>query len=132
VSSHKCEKCNHLPSIPEPCILCFKSDGIFITFLLRPVQVTLISPQEYYGDMVEVVKERRGADLEVQYLDDGSVLLTSLIPWQEVVCEMNDQVVELVSESICLRFCPPTRVRLSTHGYAITPNLRTQVHQRPS
>ena len=78
------------------------------------MQVTLISPQEYYGDMVEVVKERRGADLEVQYLDDGSVLLTSLIPWQEVVCEMNDQVVELVSESVCLRFCPPTTVRLST------------------
>ena len=36
-------------------------------------QVTLISPREYYGAMVELIKERRGSELEVTYLDDGSV-----------------------------------------------------------
>jgi elongation factor 4 len=56
------------------------------------VKVTLITPQLYYGAMVELLKVRRGDNIEVNYLDDGSVLVTALVPWQEVVCDMNDAV----------------------------------------
>ena len=52
-----------------------------------------MSPNEYYGAMVDLVKERRGSDMEVQYIQEkDQVVLTALIPWQEVVCDMNDQV----------------------------------------
>jgi translation elongation factor EF-4 len=113
--------------------------------VLEPVvKVILITPKEYYGAMVELIKDRRGTDIEVQYIDDATtisnsnifdsnkininssnnnnnisnndsninnitnndsniannnnnnnnnqVILTSYIPWQEVVCDMNDQV----------------------------------------
>ena len=57
------------------------------------LQVVLVSPNEYYGAMVDLVKERRGSDMEVQYIQEkDQVVLTALIPWQEVVCDMNDQV----------------------------------------
>jgi elongation factor 4 len=56
------------------------------------VMVTLVSPAEYYGAMVELLKIRRSSDLDVNYLDDGSVLLKAKVPWQEVVCDMNDAV----------------------------------------
>jgi translation elongation factor EF-4 len=52
----------------------------------------LITPKEYYGAMVDLIKERRGSEIEVLYLDDGQVSLTSTIPWQEVVCDMHDQI----------------------------------------
>ena len=56
-----------------------------------------MSPKEYYGAMVELVKERRGTEMEVNYVDEkGQVVITSIIPWQEVVCDMNDQVTELL------------------------------------
>jgi GTP-binding protein LepA len=42
--------------------------------------------------MIDIIKERRGNDIETQHLDDGQILITSRIPWQEVVCDMNDQV----------------------------------------
>jgi GTP-binding protein LepA len=56
------------------------------------VKVTLLTPKEYYGDMMDIIKDRRGSEVEVQYLDDDQVLLTSIIPWQEVVIDMNDVI----------------------------------------
>jgi GTP-binding protein LepA len=56
------------------------------------VKVILITPKEYYGEMCEIVKERRGTDIETQFLEDGSVVLSTTIPWQEVVGDMNDAV----------------------------------------
>ena len=56
------------------------------------VLITLITPKEYYGNMMDIIKDRRGLEVEVTYLDDGQVLITSIIPWQEVVCDMHDSV----------------------------------------
>lgn len=42
--------------------------------------------------MVEVLKDRRADNLEIVYLDDGTIKVTALVPWQEVVCDMYDQV----------------------------------------
>ncbi len=56
------------------------------------VKVTLVTPKEFYGNMMDIIKERRGSDVEAIYLDDGQVLLNSIIPWQEVVCDMHDEV----------------------------------------
>lgn len=56
------------------------------------VKVTMVTPSEYYGNMVEIIKERRGENLVTTYLDDGQVLISADVPWQEVVCDMHDQV----------------------------------------
>lgn len=56
------------------------------------VSVTVIAPQQYFGAMMEIIKDKRGADIDIKYLDDGNVLITSEVPWQEVVCDMSDQI----------------------------------------
>jgi len=38
-------------------------------------QVILITPKDYYGEMCEIVKDRRGTEIETQFLDDGQVRL---------------------------------------------------------
>lgn len=56
------------------------------------VTVTVIAPQQYYGAMMDIIKDKRGADIDIKYLDDGNVLICSEVPWQEVVCDMSDQI----------------------------------------
>ena len=52
----------------------------------------LITPSVYYGVMLDILKEKRATDLETTHLDDGSIVVHALVPWQEVVGDMNDQV----------------------------------------
>jgi GTP-binding protein LepA len=52
----------------------------------------MVTPTSYFGPMVDIIKERRGLEITSTYLDDGQVLLQSVVPWQEVVCDMHDQV----------------------------------------
>ena len=56
------------------------------------VKVILVSPKDYYGNMTNIIKERRGLDIEVTYLEDGNVLICAIVPWQEVACDMHDAV----------------------------------------
>ena len=43
--------------------------------------------------MVDVLKERRAENIDIHYLDDGTIKIQALVPWQEVVCDMYDQVI---------------------------------------
>ena len=45
--------------------------------------------------MIDIIKDRRGIDIITTHLDDGNILISSHIPWAEVVCDMNDQVKHL-------------------------------------
>ncbi|CAE7826794.1 unnamed protein product, partial [Symbiodinium microadriaticum] len=66
--------------------------------ILEPyVSVVLVTPATYYGPMVEIMKEKRAEDLSVVYLDDGTVKVSALMPWQEVVCDMSDMVKQYSS-----------------------------------
>lgn len=56
------------------------------------VKVVVVTPSEYYGAVVEIIKAKRGEGINVFYLDDGSVKLESIVPWQEVVCDMSDAI----------------------------------------
>jgi GTP-binding protein LepA len=47
--------------------------------------------------MITVIKEKRGMQITTKYLDDGTVLVTSEVPWQEVVCDMSDMISNLSS-----------------------------------
>lgn len=56
-------------------------------------KVTIISPNEYYGALLDIVKQRRGMNIEISYIDDGKTFsLHSLVPWQEIVVDMHDVV----------------------------------------
>ena len=49
---------------------------IFFYYISEPmVKVVLITPETYYGAMMDIVKERRGTDIITQFLDDGQVCL---------------------------------------------------------
>jgi translation elongation factor EF-4 len=43
------------------------------------VKILLITPQTFYGDMMELIKERRGENVEVTHLDDSQVLIVALV-----------------------------------------------------
>jgi GTP-binding protein LepA len=92
------------------------------------VKVTLISPSSCYGDLADLIKEKRGTNLETTYLEDGSILLASEIPWAEVVCDMNDQVKHLSAgyasfnyEDIGYRSGNLVKVEIAVNGDACDP-----------
>lgn len=92
-------------------------------------QVTLITPSSCFGDMVALLKDRRGKDIEVIPMDESAavkalgvrpvdgeassgsksesvateqgvgsqILVSAIVPWQEVVCDLNDQIKHLSS-----------------------------------
>lgn len=62
----------------------------YLNFLFS--QVTIILPHEYLGAMVGIVKEKRGLNIDIRHLEDSTVVLTSEVPWQEVVCDMSDMI----------------------------------------
>ncbi|KAG9013242.1 Translation factor guf1 mitochondrial [Tulasnella sp. 427] len=60
------------------------------------VRATIIVPDEYLGDMMDLVSAHRGADIEHKYLDTGSTaaraMLTSTLPLSEVVTDFFDKL----------------------------------------
>jgi hypothetical protein len=50
------------------------------------VKVVLITPETYYGAMMDIVKERRGTDIITQFLDDGQVVYVCYVCLGEGVC----------------------------------------------
>lgn len=42
--------------------------------------------------MVDVLKDRRAENIDIHYLDDGTIKILALVPWQEVVCDMYDHI----------------------------------------
>ena len=56
--------------------------GLHFTVKEPMVKVILITPKEFYGEMCEIIKERRGLEMETHFLDDGQVLIKTNMPWQ--------------------------------------------------
>ncbi|KAF9558033.1 GTP-binding protein lepa [Agrocybe pediades] len=60
------------------------------------VKATIIVPEEYFGDMMELCYSRRADDLEHRYLDSGTtsarIMLTCVIPLSEIVTDFFDHL----------------------------------------
>lgn len=56
------------------------------------VNITIVTPADYYGSLLELIKDKRGENMDIAYLEDGTIMVTALMPWQEVVNDMSDQV----------------------------------------
>ncbi|KAJ3891955.1 P-loop containing nucleoside triphosphate hydrolase protein [Lentinula edodes] len=62
------------------------------------VKASIIVPEEYFGDMMELCYSRRAEELDHRYLDAGSdasssrIILTCVIPLSEIVTDFFDQL----------------------------------------
>ena len=61
--------------------------------ILQPmVDVSVVSPSRYLGDLMTLFRDRRGTESEIRYLDNQLVLLKYRMPWAEVVVDFYDVV----------------------------------------
>jgi len=56
------------------------------------VKALIICPNEYIGDMMALVSEKRGALDHTETLDSKRVLLTSLLPLNEILIDFHDRI----------------------------------------
>lgn len=55
-------------------------------------RITIITPQEYLGNILTLVQEKRGEQQNLIYLDDGKVQVIYLIPLAELIFEFYDRL----------------------------------------
>ena len=56
------------------------------------VKAFVICPNEYIGDMMALISEKRGAVDHTETLDSRRVMLTSLIPLNEILIDFHDRI----------------------------------------
>ena len=70
--------------LPEP---------TFIETIAEPmVKVFVICPNEYIGDMMALITEKRGAVDHTETLDTRRVMLTGLLPLNEILIDFHDRI----------------------------------------
>ncbi|NPV07285.1 MAG: elongation factor 4 [Anaerolineae bacterium] len=55
-------------------------------------EVTLVTPTEYIGSVMELVTGRRGVQKNMEYLDESRALLTYEMPLSELIIDLHDQL----------------------------------------
>jgi GTP-binding protein LepA len=72
---------------------CFLPPTQMIAEIREPmVKIFLMVPNEYIGDMMQLVMDKRGSVDHTETLDDNRVLLHSLIPLNEILVDFNDKL----------------------------------------
>ncbi|KIM48774.1 hypothetical protein M413DRAFT_437952 [Hebeloma cylindrosporum] len=71
--------------------------GVRVKSIHEPVvNASIIVPEEYFGDMMELCYSHRGDELEHRYLDSGTtsarIILTCVLPLSEIVTDFFDQL----------------------------------------
>lgn len=61
------------------------------------IKGTIIVPKEYLGNMITLCEEKRGQQIELNYIDDTRVILKYLLPLNEVATDFYDQLKSLSS-----------------------------------
>lgn len=75
----------HRPQeVPDP--------GEIAEFRQPIVRVSLIQPEEYVGAVMKLCQERRGIQLNTEYLSPTRVMLTYDLPLAEVIYDMHDRL----------------------------------------
>ncbi|HIP28855.1 MAG TPA: elongation factor 4, partial [Sulfurovum sp.] len=70
--------------LPEP----QKIDKIYEPY----VKATILSPQEYVGNLIKLLNDRRGVQIKMDYLNEIRVLLEYDIPMNEIVLDFYDKL----------------------------------------
>lgn len=56
------------------------------------VKAYIMTPNDYIGDMMKLVAEKRGQLVNTETLDDTRVLLTAILPLNEILVDFNDKL----------------------------------------
>jgi GTP-binding protein LepA len=56
------------------------------------VDVRVLGPMEFAGNIMELIKRKRGAKLETKPIDERTWQITSVMPWAEVVTDFHDEL----------------------------------------
>jgi elongation factor 4 len=56
------------------------------------VEARIMAPQEYAGNVMELIKRNRGTGLESRPIDDETWLFTARMPWGELVTDFHDEL----------------------------------------
>lgn len=62
------------------------------TYLEPIVSAQLVIPANYLGPIITLLEEKRGDQEDLVFLDEDTVMLKYLLPWQEVVTDLNDKI----------------------------------------
>jgi len=74
----------------------FLPEPNFIQSIEEPVvQSFLICPNEYIGDMMALISEKRGVVDHTETLDSRRVMLTSVLPLNEILIDFHDRIKSL-------------------------------------
>lgn len=67
------------------------------TVLEPMVEASIITPSEYLGAILALAKDKRGVQTNLVYLEDGRVIVTIDVPWQEVVTNFYNELKTISS-----------------------------------
>jgi GTP-binding protein LepA len=71
-------------------------EATYIEMIAEPmVKAFVICPNEYIGDMMALITEKRGAVDHTETLDPRRVMLTSLLPLNEILIDFHDRIKSL-------------------------------------
>jgi GTP-binding protein LepA len=74
----------------------FLPEPTFIAAIGEPmVKAFIICPNEYIGDMMALISEKRGAVNQTETLDPRRVMLTSMLPLNEILIDFHDRIKSL-------------------------------------
>ena len=64
--------------------------------VLEPVvNVRVLAPMEYAGDIMELMKRKRGTKMETKPIDESTWMFSAAMPWADVVTDFHDELKSL-------------------------------------
>jgi GTP-binding protein LepA len=61
------------------------------------VSIRVVAPMEYAGDILDLIKRKRGKSIESKPIDEKIWIFTSCIPWGEVITDFHDELKNITA-----------------------------------
>ena len=84
------------------------------------IDATVITREEYIGEILKLLEEKRGAQKKFEYIGSGRVLLLYELPLNEIVLDFYDRLKSCLP-GLRLARLPSLRPPRFTHGEARCP-----------
>ncbi|ELU14317.1 hypothetical protein CAPTEDRAFT_99200, partial [Capitella teleta] len=81
---------------------------------------TLITPQEYLGDIATLVMDRRGEQIDQFYIDNERIMMKIIFPLSEVIVDFFDELKSFTSGYASFDY--------EDHGYRVTSLTKLDVY----
>lgn len=91
--SQNCYRSSDLPSeVLVEDLIDWPEQGQRFKVMEPIVDVRILSPMEYAGNIMELIKRKRGFNMETKPIDENTWQITSSMPWAEVVRDFHDEL----------------------------------------